>query len=210
MWRAVGNAICNTFGKSRKRELAGQGSKCSRRGGGREIAAMPSWVFFRDGGDGIERSKYNVGRDADKRTCDGIVFDSVMEMRYYRDELLPRVGSGEIRRVELQKPYELQPKFVHDGKTVRAITYVADFYVEFADGTVEVVDVKGMADSLARCKRKLFWYNYPDITYIWVTYVKKYGGWRDWDEVNALRKLEKRQKRSKGGRTEYGDKEDHV
>ena len=143
----------------------------------------------------IERSKFNVGRDAEKRTCNGIVFDSVMEMRYYRDVVLPGVESGAISSYELQKPYTLQPKYTHDGKTVRAIIYVADFYIEYADGRVEVIDVKGAADSMAKCKRKMFWYVYPDLTYNWVTYVKKYGGWCDWDDVNQHRREEKRIRR---------------
>ena len=119
-----------------------------------------------------------------------------MEMRYYRDVVLPRVESGEIKYYELQKPYELQPKFTHGDASVRAITYVADFYLEYADGRTEVIDIKGAADSLAKCKRKLFWYKYPAIEYKWITYVRKYGGWCSWDEVNRLRK--KNRKESKG------------
>ena len=48
-------------------------------------------------------SKYNVGKDAAKRTYDDIVFDSVLEMRFYRDVVLPMYGSGEITNYELQK-----------------------------------------------------------------------------------------------------------
>ena len=133
--------------------------------------------------------------DTSKRTHDGIVFDSVMEMKFYRDVVLPQVESGEIVAYELQKPYTLQPKFTRDGQTVRPITYVADFYLEYADGHVEVIDTKGAADSIARCKRKMFWYKYPDIDYRWITYVKKYGGWISWDEANKLRKLAKMKKK---------------
>ncbi len=142
-----------------------------------------------------ERSKYNVGSDVAKRTCNGIVFDSVMEMRFYRDVVLPQAESGEIAAYELQKPYELQPKYIHDGTTVRAITYVADFFIEYADGRKLVVDIKGAADSMAKCKRKMFWYHYPELPYQWLTYVKKYGGWCDWDEVNRRRKQEKRERK---------------
>ena len=137
------------------------------------------------------RSKYNVDDDTSKRTCNGIVFDSVMEMKYYRDVVLPQVESGGITNFELQKSYELQPKFTHDGQSVRAITYVADFYLEHADGSVVVIDIKGMADSKAVLKRKLFWYNYPDVDYRWITYVKKYGGWVNWDDVQKLRKADR-------------------
>lgn len=135
----------------------------------------------------MERSKYNVDQDKEGRTCDGIVFDSRLEMRYYRDVLCPKVESGAVLRYELQKKYELQPKFTHDGNTVRAITYVADFYIEYADGRVEVIDIKGCPDQVARLKRKMFWYCYPDIDYKWIGYVKKWGGWLEYDEIKARR-----------------------
>jgi hypothetical protein len=72
-----------------------------------------------------------------------------------------------------------------------------DFYVEYSNGRIEVVDTKGMSDSVAKIKRKLFWYKYPDVDYRWVTYIKKYGGWRDYDVVKALRKEEKYNKNKK-------------
>lgn len=142
----------------------------------------------------MTRTKFNVDKDKAKRTCNGIVFDSIMEMKYYRDVVLPGVESGHIKYYELQKPYELQPKFVHDGKNVHSIKYIADFYIEYADDRTEVIDTKGMPDTTAIIKRKLFWYVYPDITYKWVTYVKKYGGWLDYDECKKLRREEKKEK----------------
>lgn len=145
----------------------------------------------------IARSKFNVDKDVTKRTFDGIVFDSVMEMKYYRDVLCSGLESGEISTVELQKPYELQPKFVHDGKSVQPIKYVADFYVVYSDGREEVIDIKGMPDSVALLKRKLFWYIFPDIEYKWITYVKKFGGWQDYDTVKQLRRDAKKLKKLK-------------
>ena len=125
----------------------------------------------------MERSKFNVDKDKEKRTYNNIVFDSQLEMKYYRDVLCPAVESGEVTYFELQKKYELQPKYTHNGKTVLPIIYVADFYMEYADGHIEVVDTKGCPDSVAKLKRKLFWYIYPDIDYKWITYVQKWGGW---------------------------------
>lgn len=136
----------------------------------------------------MDRSKYNVSSDTEKRTCNGIVFDSVMEMKYYRDVVLPGVESGDITHYELQKPYELQPKFTRDGRSVRAITYVADFYIEHSDGSNEIIDIKGAADSVAKLKRKLMWFRYPDYRYVWLTYVKKFGGWIDYEAATKLRK----------------------
>ena len=142
----------------------------------------------------MERSKFNVSKNIEKRTCDGIVFDSEMEMKYYRDVLCPLEKSGDIVSYEMQKPYELQPKFVHDGKTVQPIKYVADFYVKYKDGHEEVIDVKGCPDSVAVLKRKLFWYNYPTLQYRWITYVKKYGGWIDYEVAKKQRALNKKKK----------------
>lgn len=141
----------------------------------------------------MERSKYNVDKDTEKRTYNGIVFDSVLEMRYYRDIILPGVESGNVKKYELQKKYVLIDGFQRNGKRVLPITYVADFYVEYADGHIQVVDIKGMPDTTAKLKRKLFWYVYPDIDYVWITYVKKYGGWGLYDDFAKRRRDEKRE-----------------
>lgn len=140
----------------------------------------------------MERTKFNVDKDTEKRTYNGIVFDSVLEMKYYRDVLCPLVESGDVVYYELQKPYELQPKFIHDKKTVQPIRYVADFFIVFKDGHEEVVDTKGCPDSVAKIKRKMFWYQYPDINYKWVTWVKKFGGWIEYDEYKRLKRAEKK------------------
>ena len=121
----------------------------------------------------MERSKFNVDKDKEKRTYNNIVFDSQLEMKYYRDVLC------------------------HNGKTVLPIIYVADFYMEYADGHIEVVDTKGCPDSVAKLKRKLFWYIYPDIDYKWITYVQKWGGWLEYEVVKELRKVAKRSKNKK-------------
>lgn len=145
----------------------------------------------------MDRTKFNVDKDKEARTCDGVTFDSKLEMRYYRDVLCPKVESGEVVHYELQKEYELQPGFKRNGKVVRPITYVADFYIEYADGHVEVVDTKGCPDNLAKMKRKMFWFVYPDVEYLWIVYIKKFGGWLEYDEANRLRKEEKRMKKLK-------------
>lgn len=136
-------------------------------------------------------SKYNVG-NKDKRTYDGIVFDSILEMRYYRDVLLPKVESGEVVSYELQKPYELQPKFKHNGKTILPIKYIADFFIVYADGHEEVIDTKGKPDNVALLKRKLFWYHYPDVDYRWVCYSAIDGGWCDYEYVKLQKSKRKK------------------
>lgn len=140
-------------------------------------------------------SKFNVSKDTSKRTYDGIVFDSAMEMKFYRDIVLPGVADGSIIEYQLQKPYELQPKFKHDGKTILPIKYVADFWIKYADGREEVIDIKGFADATALLKRKLFYYVYPDVDYKWLTYNMKWAGgngWIDYDELQKKRRDSKK------------------
>lgn len=140
----------------------------------------------------MQRSKFNVDKDVSKRTYNDITFDSILEMKYYRDVLCPAVESGQVVKFELQKPYELQPKFTHDNRNVQPIKYVADFYIVYADGREEVIDTKGCPDTTAILKRKMFWYHYPDVNYKWITYIKKYGGWIDYDDYKRLKKQEKK------------------
>lgn len=161
-----------------------------------EQSALP--YYFYCGKEGVlERaSKFNVGLETMKRTYDGIVFDSVLEMEYYRDVLCPLEKSGDVVYYELQKPYELQPKFIHDEKTVQPIKYVADFFIRYKDGHEEVIDTKGCPDQTALLKRKLFWYRYPDVTYRWICYSKIDGGWCDYEFVKKQRAERKRKKKA--------------
>lgn len=142
----------------------------------------------------VRETKFNVSKDTSCREYDGIVFDSVIEMKYYRDVVLPLKEDGTIKRFELQKPYELQPRFKRDGKTVRPIMYVADFYIEYADGHIEVIDTKGCPDSVAEMKRKMFWYHYPDLIYRWLCFSRIDGGWCDYEVVKKNRAQRKKEK----------------
>ena len=153
-------------------------------------------------------TKFNVSKDTSGRTYDGIVFDSVVEMEYYRDVILPFFTRGLIKRYELQKPYELQPKFRHDGKTIRPIVYVADFYVEYTDGRIEVIDTKGHPDAKAEMKRKMFWYHYPDITYRWICYSRPDGGWCDYEYVQKERAKRRKEREAKKAAQEAANKND--
>lgn len=141
------------------------------------------------------RTKFNVSKDKEKRTYDGIVFDSVIEMKYYRDVVLPKKESGEILYYELQKKYILMDGFKRGDRNILPIIYIADFYIEYRDGHSEVIDIKGCPDTTAKIKRKLFWQRYPEIDYRWITYIKKYGGWGDYDEFNRIRKENKRKQK---------------
>lgn len=125
----------------------------------------------------------------------GEAFDSELEAVYYRDVLLPRVLAGEIV-VQRQPKFVLLPEFTKDGQTFRAIHYVADFLVNYADGRIEAIDVKGFADSVFLLKRKLFDAVYPDIKLLVLKRVNKYGGWITTEEYAQRKKMEKKQMRA--------------
>lgn len=150
------------------------------------------------------RSKYGVDTSAkgkanrtaiDRKTGKEIVFDSLLEKRYYTEIVCVGLDDGTIVDYELQKKYKLQPSFKKDGKTIRSIDYVTDFWIKYADGTEKLVDTKavGLVDPVAKIKRKMMWYLYPELDYIWIGHTKA-TGWIDWDEYQVLKRKEKKEK----------------
>lgn len=106
-----------------------------------------------------KKSKYNNV----KTTVDGITFDSKKEAEYYcMLKILKQ--AGEIKDFGLQPRYELQPPFEKNGQKYRAITYVADFVIVNLDGTTEVIDVKGVETQVFKIKKKMFEYQYPELS----------------------------------------------
>lgn len=141
------------------------------------------------------RSKYNVSKNPDSRTYEGIVYDSAAEMKFYRDFVVPKMESGEIVKCDRQEPYELLPGYVHEGEKIRPVVYRADFVLYYADGRIVVIDIKGCPDAVALLKRKMFWYRYPNVTYIWLCYSKKDGGWVEYEKVKKRRAKEKKERK---------------
>jgi len=105
-------------------------------------------------------SKYSAVKT---KSGDGNKFDSRREHKYYA-ELLQLKKAGIVNEIILQPEFELQEEYVKDGKKVRAIKYIADFKVLYADGTEEIVDVKGFKNRVYELKKKLFHYKYPNLT----------------------------------------------
>lgn len=108
------------------------------------------------------RSKYrNV-----KTEVDGLMFDSKAEAARYR-ELILLLLAGRITGLTLQPVYELLPSFVDsDGKRVRRITYVGDFFYYDDQINAVVEDVKGRETEVFRLKAKLFKQRYPGIKFV--------------------------------------------
>ena len=109
----------------------------------------------------MRRHKYG----AKQVIIDGHVFPSKAEARKYVElKLLWR--AGEVLEIELQPKFELQPGFRHQGKAILPITYTADFRVTYADGRVEVIDVKGVRTQQYQLRKKMLLYRYPEINFI--------------------------------------------
>lgn len=100
---------------------------------------------------------------ARKTEANGILFDSKKEAARYQ-ELRLLEKAGEIHNLRLQVPFELQPKFRKNGKTWRAVTYIADFVYLTKEGEEVIEDVKGMRTDVYRLKRKMFEYQFDDKT----------------------------------------------
>lgn len=106
----------------------------------------------------VKGNKYQ----AQKTIVDGITFDSKKEAHRYKElKLLER--AGEISSLQLQTPYELQPSFKHNGKTIRAIKYVADFTYTDKAGKIHIEDTKGVKTKEYLIKKKMMLYKGHEI-----------------------------------------------
>lgn len=92
------------------------------------------------------RHKFN----AKHTEIDGKRFPSKMEGRYY-SQLLKRVEAGEILFFLRQIPFDLPGN----------LTYRADFMTFLSDGSVEIIDVKGMDTPISKLKRRQVEASYP-------------------------------------------------
>lgn len=122
----------------------------------------------------------------------GIKFDSKAEADYYDYlQTLPNV-----KTIELQPKFVLQPAFEKKGKRWLAINYVADFRVTYTDGTVEVIDVKGFETADFKLKKKMFEFQRAESLKL-VTFSKIDGGWIESEALKKARKERKKLKESK-------------
>ena len=100
-----------------------------------------------------------------KVMVDGIKFDSKKESKRY-EQLKILKKAGLIKDLELQPTFVLQPAYKNNkGEKVRAITYKADFiYFDTHLDQYIVEDVKGFKTDVYKLKKKLFEYQYPNLT----------------------------------------------
>ena len=119
---------------------------------------MAKITNYRTARSKTSRSKYG------NRKCvlDGISFDSVKEMNRYCD-LKYMLLAGEIKDLEVHKPFELQEAFRDmNGKWIRPIYYEADFvYTDVKTGQQVIEDVKSKAtaaNQVYELKKKMMLY----------------------------------------------------
>ena len=72
----------------------------------------------------------------------GREFDSRGEYDYYMGMILPKVQRGEIVKVESHRRFTMLPEKEYGNVKLPAMHYTPDFVLTYADGTVEVVEVK--------------------------------------------------------------------
>lgn len=124
---------------------------------------------------GVDYKENKKGRiivaDADRRTADKIVFDSMIEKDAY---LMFKEAFGKSKFV-IQPKFLLQPGFTSpSGEKIRPIYYVADFafftkkkeFDKSVPAKVIVVDIKGMLDPVFKLKQKLFTYKFNKNLYL--------------------------------------------
>lgn len=146
-----------------------------------------------------KRSLYNVDmttKGKEKRTYNGELFDSLTELNFLKEWILPKMESGEVIRYERQIPFILQEGFIRDGKKILPIKYVSDYIVYWKDGARTIFDVKGQPDQVSKLKRKLFWKRYPNEEYIWMCRNIKHGGWLTYEELESKKKEEKKSQKN--------------
>ena len=109
---------------------------------------------------------------ATKKVIDGIKFDSILESEYYL-ELKRLKANGIVKKFSLQPRYLLQEGYTKYGRKIQKIEYVADFLVEYTDGSEIIIDVKGRELPEFIIKRKLFDFLYPNLILKLITYDNK-------------------------------------
>ena len=153
----------------------------------------------------------SMGKIYHKKTeVDGIIFDSQTEAEYYQ-YLKEEMNMRRVRKFEMQKEFILQEKFLivngeridesnkdfkkiqkaNPGCTTQAIKYIADFVVDYADGTKKVIDVKGQKTVDFKIKEKMFNFKYPEYNKLFCV-VKYKGQWMEYNEANKAKKAAKK------------------
>ena len=122
-------------------------------------------------------------------------FDSRGEYEYYIGTIAPKVARGEIVEWEAHPRFPLFPAGEYGGVKLRPVQYTADFRLKYADGTVEIVEVK--SKFVRRMQR-----DYPVRRRVFLELVARPAGWKFTEIITADSKEEVKRWRelAKGGK----------
>lgn len=120
----------------------------------------------------------------------GKAFDSRGEYEFYMGTVLPKMARGEIVTCEQHPAFALFPAGEYGALKLRPVRYTADFRLDYADGTVEIVEVK--SKFVRRMQR-----DYPVRRRVFLELVARPAGWKfteiataeSKDEVKRWREL---------------------
>lgn len=104
------------------------------------------------------KSKYGVDtseKGKEDRTYDGIVFDSVHEMKAYRDWVKPNVNIGLFHDLRFQVKFDLHVP-TPNGFRVKVGTYVADWTALDRENRLNVIEAKGHQTPLYKRNKRHF------------------------------------------------------
>lgn len=104
-------------------------------------------------------------------SASGTAFDSMGEYEYYIGTVAPKVARGEIVKWEAHPRFQLFPAGEYGGVKLRPIQYTADFRLDYADGTVEIVEVK--SKFVRRMQR-----DYPVRRRVFLEQIARPAGWK--------------------------------
>lgn len=101
----------------------------------------------------------------------GVDFDSKGEYEYYIGTVAPKVARGEVVTWEAHPRFCLFSAGEYDGVKLRPVQYTADFRLNYADGTVEIVEVK--SKFVRRMQR-----DYPVRRRVFLELIARPAGWK--------------------------------
>lgn len=119
-------------------------------------------------------------------------FDSRGEYEFYIGTIAPKMARGEIVECEQHPAFPLFPAGEYGALKLGAIRYTADFRLKYADGTVEIVEVK--SKFVRKMQR-----DYPVRRRVFLELIARPAGWKfteiitadTKDEINRWRELTK-------------------
>lgn len=119
-------------------------------------------------------------------------FDSRGEYEFYTGTVLPKMARGEIVECEQHPAFPLFPAGEYGTMKLRPIRYTADFRLTYADGTVEIVEIK--SKFVRRMQR-----DYPVRRRVFLEQIARPAGWKfteiitaeDKDDLKRWRELAK-------------------